>query len=203
MKKFFKLFGIIILLLITIILVAGFFISPKFHFEKSTVINAPKEEVWKNISMFSNFEKWDPWSIQDPKIQKSISGTDGTPGATYSWNGNNDVGAGSQTFIEIAPFDHININLEFKKPFEKKAAVKYTLSSEGTRTRIIWSFDTEFSYPWNAVSSLFMNLDKEMDKDFSTGLANLKKLCESNVTYITSTCKRSGKTFNEKNTIID
>ncbi|KAA5536264.1 SRPBCC family protein [Taibaiella lutea] len=195
MKRFFKLLGIIILLLVIIILVAGFFISPKFHFEKSIVINAPKEEVWKNISTFSNFEKWDPWSIQDPKIQKSISGTDGTPGATYSWIGNDDVGTGSQTFIEIAPFDHINIDLEFKEPFEKKAAVKYILLPDGNKTKITWSFDTEFSYPWNAVSSLFMNLDKRMDKDFSTGLANLKKLCESNVTYITYNCKESVKTL--------
>jgi len=189
MKKFFKLLGIIILLLVIIILVAGFFISPKFHFEKSIVINAPKEEIWKNISTFSNFEKWDPWSIKDPKIQKTISGTDGTPGATYSWTGNKEVGSGSQTFIEIVPFDHININLEFKEPFEKKAAIKYTLSPEGNNTKITWSFDTEFGYPWNAVSSLFMNLDKRMDKDFSTGLANLKKLCESNAIYITSNSK--------------
>lgn len=195
MRKFFKLLGIIILLLIMIILIAGFFISPKYHFEKSIVINAPKEEIWKNISTFSNFEKWDPWSIQDPNIRKSISGTDGTPGATYSWTGNDDVGAGSQTFTEITPYDHININLEFKEPFEKKAAVKYTLLPESNGVKVTWSFDTEFGYPWNAVSSLFMNLDKRMNKDFSTGLANLKKLCESNVTYITSATEKASVIF--------
>ncbi len=26
---------------------------------------------------------------------------------------------------------------------------------------------------------MFMNMDENLDKDFSTGLANLKKLCES------------------------
>jgi hypothetical protein len=200
MKKFFKLLGIIILLFVTIILVAGLFISSKIHFEKSIVINAPKEEVWKNISTFSNFEKWDPWSIKDPKIKKIISGTDGTPGATYSWEGNDDVGSGSQTFIEIAPFDHININLEFKEPFKKKAVLKYTLLPGGTSTKVTWSFDTEFSYPWNAVSNLFMDLDKRIDKDFSAGLSNLKKLCESNVTFITS---NNGATPCEETVAID
>jgi hypothetical protein len=40
-----------------------------------------------------------------------------------------------------------------------------------------------------------MNLDKRMNKDFSTGLANLKKLCESNVTYITSATEKASVIF--------
>ena len=185
MKKFLKFLGIIFLLVIVFILVAGFFIPKKYHFEKSIVINAPKEEIWKNISMFSNFQKWNPWSIKDPKMQKNISGTDGTPGATYSWKGNDDVGAGSQTILEIAPFEHLDIGMDFKEPFEKKAGIRYTLIQERNGYKLTWSFDTEFSYPWNAVTDLFMNMDGIMEKDFSTGLANLKKLCESNVTYTT------------------
>lgn len=186
MKRFFKFIGIVILLIVIFILIAGFFIPKKYHFEKSIVINAPKEEIWKNISMFSNFQKWDPWSPLDPGMQKTISGTDGTPGATYTWKGNKEVGAGSQTFLEITPFDHVNVGINFKEPFENKAAIKYTIIPEGRKFKVVWSFDTEFSYPWNAVSNLFMDPDKRMEKDFSSGLANLKKLCESDITYTAS-----------------
>lgn len=185
MKKFFKFLGVIVLLAVVFVLVAGFFVPEKYHFEKSIVINAPKEEVWKNISLFNNFQKWNPWSIKDPKMQQSISGTDGAPGTTYNWRGNDDVGAGSQTILEVAPFDHLHIDMEFKEPFEKKASLVYSLMQEGKGCKVTWSFDTVFGYPWNAVTNLFMNMDGMMDEDFSTGLANLKKLCESNVIYTT------------------
>jgi hypothetical protein len=183
MKRFLKFIGIVILLAIVFVLVAGLFISKKYHFERSITINTPKEEIWKNISLFSNFEKWDPWQAHDPHMTRTITGTDGTRGATYSWSGNKDVGKGSQTFLALAPYDHIDIDLEFKERFKSKALVKYTLVQEGKGYKVTWGFDTKFSYPMNAVVNLFMNMDKTMDGDFSTGLANLKKLCESNATY--------------------
>jgi hypothetical protein len=183
MKKFLKFIGIVILLAIVFVLVAGLFIKKEYHFERSVVINAPKEEIWKNISHFSNFEKWDPWLIHDPHMKRTISGTDGNPGAVYKWKGNKDVGSGSQTYVEIDPYNHIDIVLQFKEPFENNAFVKYTLTPEGRGYKVTWGFDTKFPYPMNAVTNLFLNMDKNLDKDFSSGLANLKKLCESNATY--------------------
>lgn len=178
MKKFLKILGIIVGLLIVFILAAGLFLPKDYHFERSVTINAPKDVIWKNISTFANFQKWDPWLVYDPQMKRSITGTDGTPGATYSWEGNGDVGSGSQTYKALSPMERVDIDLHFLKPFESKAAVYYTLKEEGNGVKVAWGFNTRFPYPMNALT-MFMNMDASLDKDFSAGLANLKKLCES------------------------
>lgn len=178
MKKFFKILGIIVGLLIVFILTAGLFMPKEYHFERSITINAPREVVWKNISSFANFQKWDPWSVYDPHMKRTISGTDGAPGAVYRWEGNGDVGSGSQTYKALVPMERIDIDLHFLKPFESKAAVYYQLKTEANGVKVVWGFNTRFPYPMNTML-LFMDMDANMDKDFSSGLANLKKLCES------------------------
>lgn len=178
MKKFLKILGILIGLVVIFVLVAGLLIPKEYHFERSVTINAPKDVIWKNISTFANFQKWDPWLIYDPNMKRTITGTDGTPGAVYSWKGNSDVGSGSQTYKALQPMDRIDVALHFLEPFESKADVFYLLKEEGTGVKVVWGFDTKFPYPMNTMK-LFMNMDEHMDKDFSTGLANLKKLCES------------------------
>lgn len=179
MKKFFGFLGIVILLFLAFILISGIFISRSYHFERSITINATQEEVWKEISLFSNFEKWDPWGAKDPAMKRTISGTDGTVGAVYSWAGNDKTGSGSQTYTALVPYEHIAIAVQFKKPFESRALVFFHLTPEGKSVKMTWGFDNSFSYPMNAVAYYFMDMDDMLDKDFSAGLANLKKLCEN------------------------
>jgi len=183
MKKFFKLVGIVLLLAIVFVLVAGLFIRKEYHFERSVTIRASREEIWKNISSFSSYQKWDPFGAHDPNMQKTITGTDGTVGAVYRWKDNKEVGNGSMTYREIVPYDHIKVDLVMVNGMESKAVAVYTLKQEGDHYRLTWSFDTRMPYPMNAVISLFMDMDKMMDREFSNGLANLKKLCESNATF--------------------
>lgn len=180
MKRFFRFLGIVILLVIAFILISGIFISRSYHFERSISINAPKEEVWRNISLFSHFEQWDPWKVKDPHMSRSISGTDGTVGAVYSWKGNKEVGSGSQTYTALRPYEHVMIDLDFKEPFETRAKVFYHLVPQGKAIKLTWGFDSKMPYPFNAIAYFFMDMDATMDKDFSAGLANLKKLCEGN-----------------------
>ena len=97
MKKVLKYILLFIVAIIAIVLIAGIFISRDFHFERSIVINAPKEKVWQNVGTLAGMDKWSPWNVRDPHMQKSITGQDGTVGATSTWKGNKDVGSGSQT----------------------------------------------------------------------------------------------------------
>jgi hypothetical protein len=180
MKKFFAFLSIVVLLGVVFILVAGLFIPKDYHFERNIIINAPREEVWKNVSLFSNFERWDPWKVHDLQMKRTIESTDGMPGATYSWVGNSDVGSGSQTFTKLVPYEYVGIDLILKRRFEIKAKVFYRLEPVGQRVKVTWGFDSKFPYPMNGVMRLFMNMDDDMDADFEAGLANLKKLCESN-----------------------
>ncbi len=144
MKKFLKITGILIGLAILFILAAGLLLPKTYHFERSITINAPKDVIWKNISLFANFQKWDPWLVYDPKMVRTITGTDGTPGAVYSWRGNDDVGSGTQTFKALKPMERVDVDLLFIEPFENKAAVFYLLKDEGNAVKVVWGFDTRF-----------------------------------------------------------
>jgi hypothetical protein len=179
MKKVLKAIGVLLLLIIAFFLIAGLFVKKDYHFEKSIVINAPKEIIWQNVSRFGNFEKWNPYASYDPDMKSNIEGTDGTVGAVYKWKGNKDVGSGSQTITRLEPMQRVEIQLHFKTPFgEMKPEGYYTIQDDNTAQKVTWGFNSHSPYPFNALS-IFFNMDKMMDKDFTQGLNNLKQLCES------------------------
>jgi hypothetical protein len=178
MKKVLIALGIIFLVVVAYVFIGGLFISKDFHFERSITINAPKEIVWENVSKFSNFQKWNPFSLHDPHMESKIEGTDGTVGAVYRWKGNKDVGSGTQTYKALNPYSHVGIDLQFMEPYESKANAFINLEPEGKAQKVTWGFDSETPYPMNAVMP-FINMEKMMDADFSLGLENLKQLCEA------------------------
>lgn len=178
MKKVLIVLGIIFLVVVFYIFVGGLFISKDYHFERSITINAPKEIVWKNVSSFSNFLKWNPFSLHDPNMVNTIEGNDGTVGAVYRWKGNKEVGSGTQTYKVLKPYSHVGIELIFLEPYKDKASAYFNISPEGVAQKVTWGFDSQTPYPMNAVMP-FINMDKMMDTDFTLGLENLKQLCEA------------------------
>jgi hypothetical protein len=179
MKKFFKIIGIIILLIIVFILVAGIFVPKTYHLEKDITINAPREKVWSYTSTLQNLHKWNPWKDADPNMQISYEGQDGTVGAVYKWKGNKDVGSGSQTITKLETLNRTETHVHFIEPFEGEADAFIGLSNAGSDTKVTWGFNSEYAYPMN-VMLLFVNMDKMMGESYNKGLGKLKTLCESN-----------------------
>jgi len=177
MKTVLKVIGLLLLGIIAFILIAGIFIDKDYHFERSVTIDAPREIVWNNVSSLSALNSWSPWMERDPQMEHSISGTDGTVGATHSWKGNKDVGSGSQTILELVPQEKVRTGLKFMEPMESEAFAFLNLSDEGNGTKVTWGFDSEYTYPFNTLC-LFVDMDKYMDADYSAGLAKLKALSE-------------------------
>jgi hypothetical protein len=200
MKKFFSFIGIVLLLAVIFVLVSGLFFPKSYHFERNIMIGASKEEVWKNVSLFSNAQYWNPWIIKDPDRKQSISGVDGTPGAVFSWNSKDHENSGSQTFKKLVPYEYISLALDIQKPFHHKAEIYYKLEQIETSVKVTWRFDCTYQYPVNAIMYLFYDKDDDLDRDFSSGLANLKKRCENSRIMVaynvqhTATYKRSRET---------
>jgi hypothetical protein len=117
MKKFFKIIGFIVLLVIVFVAVAGIFIKKDYHLERSIVINAPKEKVWGNVNTLANINKWNPWLKQDPATKGTYEGEDGRVGATYTWD-SEKIGKGSQTLTKLDAPGHTESHMHFIKPFE-------------------------------------------------------------------------------------
>ncbi len=178
MKKIFMFIGLLLLLFVAFVLIAGLFIEKDYHFSKSVSINAPREIVWDNIHLLANQQKWSPWLGRDPNIKHTLTGSrDGSIGAVHSWEGNKEVGKGSQTLTDIDPYHRVNSRVNFIEPFESTAWVSLIVDEEQSREKVTWEFSTRFDYPFN-VMMLFMDMDKQMNEDFSTGLDKLKQLCE-------------------------
>jgi len=69
--------------------------------------------------------------------------------------------------------------LIFTRPRKGKAHSSFSLvETERNNTKVTWTFNLDTPRPWN-IFNLFYSLDKEMGKDFETGLATLKLLIES------------------------
>ncbi|MEJ0104559.1 MAG: SRPBCC family protein [Bacteroidota bacterium] len=96
MKRVLKIIGVILLVIILFVLIAGIFVPKTFHLEKEITINAPRDTVWSYVSSLQGQVKWSPWPEKDPNIQASFEGQEGAVGSVYRWKGNKDVGSGNQ-----------------------------------------------------------------------------------------------------------
>jgi len=180
MKKALKIIGILLLLFIVFVLIAGLFMSTSYHFQKEIVINAPKEKVWNLVNNFHGHDKWSPWKDGDPDIQVSYEGQDGTEGAVYKWKGNKEVGSGEQTITKLEPMSRVNTHIHFIEPFAGEADAFIMLDDAGnSNTKVTWGFDTHYAYPKNTML-LFVNMDKMMGEQYNKGLNRLKNIAESN-----------------------
>jgi hypothetical protein len=129
--------------------------------------------------MLKNQNDWGPWVKQDPNIKMTYKGTDGESGFISSWESSmENVGVGEQEIKKLDDGKRIDTELRFKKPFESSSNAYMTFEDAGAaQTKVKWGFSGEMPRPMN-VMLLFMNMDKEVGKDFDAGLANLKSILE-------------------------
>lgn len=175
--KILKYVGFSLLAVIFVVLVVAIFVPKTFMYEKSIAINAPIDSVWSNTNSLTALDSWSPWNDLDPKMKKETTGENGTVGSKQSWE-SEIVGSGSQTITTIQPPVMIETDLEFVKPQKSQGKAYIKLLTDGTRTNATWGMTGSIPYPMN-IMILFMNLEKDMGKDWERGLYHLKTLSEN------------------------
>lgn len=174
--KILKFIGMLLLLVIVIVLVAGAFMKKDFHFEKTIAINAPKDKVWDNVVMFKNHEKWSQWKEMDPNMKTTITGTDGSVGAKMSWESDNkNVGKGSQTITAVTPGQRVDTELDFDG--RGKATAFMIVNGDSASSKATWGMDMHAPYPMNAIMGVMMS-GHSMDAMLDKGLGMLKTTSE-------------------------
>jgi hypothetical protein len=165
--------------IIAIALIAALFVNKDMKSEREIVINKPKQQVFDYIKFVKNQDNYSKWNKLDPAMKKSYTGTDGTIGFSYAWDSDkDDVGKGSQTITAIKDGERLDCDLHFIKPFDSKAKIYMaTTAVNDSTTKVIWAFDSKMPYPFNLMK-VFMNMEKAIGDDFSTGLSNLKSVLE-------------------------
>ncbi|WP_080780387.1 SRPBCC family protein [Chryseobacterium phocaeense] len=175
MKTFLKILVGIIILVALYALIAIFAFDKKNHFERSVVINAPKEKVWQHLGSLKEYNVWDPFSKADKDIVITYSGAGDKVGDSYHWKGNNQVGEGEHAISELVPNEKMITKLHFIKPFEGDAVATFTLTPEGNGTKVTWAMDNELNTMMKIMKPM---MDRNMTTMFDQGLADLKKVSE-------------------------
>jgi hypothetical protein len=175
--KALKITGIVLAALVVIVVILGFIAPKEFKVERSVIIPTDnKEVIFKNLTHWNEFLKWNPWSAMDPNQKLTFSGEEGTVGSSYTWEGNKDVGKGSMTIAALKENEMVDMDLYFIKPFEAKNKTYFNMTQEGSGYKVNWSMSGKSDFPMN-IFGLFMNMDKMIGADFEKGLESLKKKC--------------------------
>lgn len=175
--KALKIIGIVLVVLVAAVLVAGLVLPGDMRIERSVTIDAPQDFVWEHVNTLEGMQAWSPWVDRDPDQETSLEGEDGTVGAVHSWNGDENVGAGSQEITSIEQ-GRMETHLHFTAPWESHAdAFVNVEETEDGQSKASWGFETEMGFPMN-IMGMFMDMDASIGKDFEEGLNNLKTLVE-------------------------
>ncbi|HCN50099.1 MAG TPA: hypothetical protein DIT10_13600 [Chryseobacterium sp.] len=173
MKTFLKIIGTILLLVVIYAVIAMLFFSKDYHYEKSIVINAPKEKVWQHVGSLKGYNTWDPFSKEIKNFSVTYSGEGDKIGDSYHWKG--DDSEGEQTITEIVPNEKLSTQLHFIKPFDGMAKCNFVLTPEGSGTKVTWMIDNELTAMMKVMKPM---MNGNMDKMFGQGLNDLKKTAE-------------------------
>jgi len=157
---------------IAVLLIVAALRPDSFRVTRSATIAAPAAVVFDQVNDLHKFQDWSPWAKLDPQCKVDFSGPPAGNGASFSWAGNNQVGAGRMSLLESRPNELIRFRLDFLKPFAGTADAEFTFKAEGDRTVVSWSMSGKNSFPAK-IASLFINCDDMIGKQFEKGLANL------------------------------
>lgn len=160
---------------ISIIIVIVLTIQPeKAHLERTIVIEAPDSVIFPYLSNYRKLSSWWPWPKMDADLKQAFEGEDGTVGSKVLWSGTK-AGNGSMVVEELDP--NIRVKSEMVIVGQKYTATsEFVLKPEGTRTRVIWTYNgindgVIGKTKWVVMGTL-------LGSQYDLGLKNLKKIIE-------------------------
>ena len=158
-----------------------------FRIQRSTVISAPPEIVFRYVNDFREWAKWNPFAKEDPTTKIVLSGPPAGTGAIYEWTGKKS-GAGRMDIVESRPNQLVGIRLAFAAPMMVTNRAEFTLEPQPGGVKLTWAMSGENGFVGKAFS-LVMNSDKMVGGEFEKGLADLKRNAEAEAAAKTATAR--------------
>ncbi|HIY94724.1 MAG TPA: SRPBCC family protein [Candidatus Rothia avicola] len=143
---------------------------------RSTVIDAPVDQVRVLIEDLHAWESWSPWQELDPAMQQTYSGAERGIGAKMAWAGNKKAGEGRMTVVTVED-NLVEVDIEFIKPWAAQNCSHFKLQPTEGGTAVAWSMSGEQNLIMKAMFKVF-NMQKRISADFERGLARLKAAAE-------------------------
>lgn len=176
-----KIIGIVAAVLVIGVIVVLLLAAQKpdtFQVKRSATIKAPPERIYPLIADFHRWREWSPYETKDPNMKRTYGAVASGRGATYGWDGDKNIGAGSMEITQADAPGKVALKLDFTRPFEAHNTVDFTLVPQGDATVVTW--DMRGPTPFFAkIFHVFLNMDKMVGGDFEAGLAKLKSVAET------------------------
>ena len=175
--------AVLVLVLLLVVFIATR--PTEFRIERSHNVGAPAGVIHGIVNDLSQWQRWSPYDKRDPNMKKTLEGPPSGPGASYAWNGNNQVGEGRMTITESKPGELVAMRLQFSRPFKCDNKVMFTMAPAEAGTRVSWIMEGKNTFMAKAIG-LLMNMDKMVGKDFEEGLKNLDGVAQADARKTTS-----------------
>ncbi len=161
--------------LIVVLCLVAFALPREVHVERSIEIDAPPEVVYPLIANLKTFHEWSPWADKDPNAKYEWEGPAEGVGAKMSWEGNSDVGVGTQEITAAVQNESVTTALDFGD--QGQATANFILEKTEKGTKVTWGFDGDMgNNPIGRWMGLF--LEDMLGPDYEKGLSNLKGMAE-------------------------
>jgi len=177
--RFLKRLAVGLVLLIAAFAVVVWLQPDDYRLTRSTVIWAPAAKIFPHVNDLRQWENWSPWAKLDPNAKVTFSGPQSGQGASFKWDGNDKIGAGTMTITESKPNERIATRTDFTRPFEGTSNSDFIFSQTGSnQTNVIWTMSGTQNFIGKAIC-LVMSMERTLGPDFEKGLAQLKAVSEA------------------------
>ncbi len=163
---------------IALLFLVAIFTKKDYSIHREIRIKRSSKEVYDYLKILKNQEKFSKWVMTDPAMKTTLTGTDGTVGFVYAWEGNKKAGKGEQEIKHLIEDSLVDVEVRFKKPFKGIAKTPFKIEEiSGKECKVIWGMTSRMNYPMNTML-LFINMNKVLGKEMEASLINLKKILE-------------------------
>jgi len=148
---------------------------PKFEVRKSIEIDTPLARVSDIILDFKQWPAWSPWLCAEPDCPVTFHGSAGEIGHGQDWNGK-VIGTGGIR-LRSATAEHIEMDLNFLKPFKSKADIAFTLRPiNDNRCSVEWAMNSSLPFFMFFLTPTFTAM---IGADYRRGLLQLKDYAQT------------------------
>ncbi|MEM1442582.1 MAG: SRPBCC family protein [Verrucomicrobiota bacterium] len=144
---------------------------PALNVSKSIHVEVAPEVAYETIRDFRKWPIWSPWLIVESGCRVDFA----LDGNSYTWDGE-VIGSGSLAIRNEEPSSHLELDLEFLKPWKSHADVRFDFREENGGTEITWSMES--SLPFFLIF-LKKTMVAAIGMDYERGLKMLKDYLET------------------------
>ena len=138
------------------------------HVERSAVIDAQPEQLYKLIASNEGYQTFNPYKTADPDLKIKLHGPKSGVGSGFAFDGKD--GKGTQTVSALQ--ENRSVTMAIDLGFMGKPTQTFNLVPTSSGTKVVWGMDMEFGMnPIGRVMGRFM--DKMVGGVFEQGLTNL------------------------------